>query len=257
LRYKNYYSNSCIMKLRSIIIDDEPDSTSLLQLQLTQHCLQVDVIASYNSSVKAAKEIEALKPDLLFLDIEMPVMNGFELLEKILHLNFSVVFITAYNQYAIKAFRFNALDYLVKPVDTNDLIEAVRKAEKKIKPTSTQLSLLQRQMRGEIATKIAIPGQHGVSFIELNEIVFAEASNNYSKLVLTDKRIFTVSKTLKDVQDVLEESHFLRVHRQYIINLNHVKQFNRNESILIMDNGEHLPIARNQKEKLVEKYGWL
>ena len=245
------------MKLATIIIDDEPDSIKLLQLQLAQKCPQVEVIATYNSSVKASNEIEGLNPDLLFLDIEMPVIDGFELLNKILHLNFSVIFITAYSQYALKAFRFNALDYLVKPIDTTDLAEAVTKAEKKIKPTSTQLSLLQRQMRGEIATKIAIPGQNGVSFIELNEIVFVEASNNYSKLILTDKRIFTVSKTLKDVQEVLEESHFLRVHRQYIINLNHVKQFNRNESILIMDNGEHLPIARNQKERLVEKYGWL
>ena len=245
------------MKLSAIIIDDEADSIKLLQLQLAQTCPQVEVIATYNSSVKASNEIEGFHPDLLFLDIEMPVIDGFELLNKILHLNFSVIFITAYNQYALKAFRFNALDYLVKPIDTNDLAEAVAKAEKKIKPTSTQLSLLQRQMRGEMATKIAIPGQNGVSFIELNEIVFVEASNNYSKLILTDKRIFTVSKTLKDVQDVLEESHFLRVHRQYIINLNHVKQFNRNESILIMDNGEHLPIARNQKERLVEKYGWL
>ncbi len=245
------------MKLRTIIIDDEPDSVRLLQLQLIQTCPQVEVIATYNNSVKALNEIESLQPDLLFLDVQMPVINGFELLNKILHLNFSVVFITAYNQFALKAFRFNALDYLVKPIDTIDLMEAVAKAEKKIKPTSTQLSLLQRQMRGEIATKIAIPGQNGISFIELNEIVFVEASNNYSKLILADKRIFTVSKTLKDVQVVLEESHFLRVHRQYIINLNHVKQFNRNESILIMDNGEHLPIARNQKERLIEKYGWL
>jgi len=91
----------------------------------------------------------------------------------------------------------------------------------------------------------------------LNEIVFAEASNNYSKIVLTDKKIFTVSKTLKDVQEVLEEEHFLRVHRQYIINLNHVKQFNRNEGILTMSNGQHIPIARNQKEHLIEKYRWL
>lgn len=245
------------MKLKTIIIDDEPDSVDLLELELAKSCAQVEVIATYNSSVKALKKIEALQPDLLFLDIEMPVINGFELLEKILHLNFSVIFITAYNQYALRAFRFNALDYLVKPIEASDLIEAVAKAEKKIKPTSAQLSLVQRQLRGDIATKIAIPGQNGVSFIELHEIVFVEASNNYSKLILSDKRIFTVSKTLKDVQDVLEESYFLRVHRQYIINLNHLKQFNRNESILIMDNGDHLPIARNQKEKLIEKYGWL
>jgi len=245
------------MKIKTIIIDDEPDSIELLKLQLEKNCPQVEVVNTYTSSVKALKEIESLKPELLFLDIEMPVVDGFELLNKTWHLNFSVIFVTAYNQYAIKAFRFNALDYLIKPVGITELTEAVAKAEKKVKPTSTQLSLLLRQLQGEIPSKIAIPAQNGISFIELNEIVFAEASNKYSKLILTDKKVFTVSKTLKDVQEVLEESHFLRVHRQYIINLNRVKQFNRNESILTMDDGSHLPVGRNQKEKLIEKYGWL
>jgi two-component system LytT family response regulator len=245
------------MTLRTIIIDDEPDSVNLLKIQLTQNCTQVELVGSYTSSIKALQNIEALEPDLLFLDIEMPVMNGFELLEKILHLNFSLVFVTAYNQFALKAFRFNALDFLVKPIDTKELTEAVAKAEKRIKPTSSQLTMLQKQLRGEPVTKIAIPGQHGISFIDLNEIVYSEASNNYSKLILSDGRHFLVSKTLKDVQEVLEEEHFLRVHRQYIINLNHVKQFNRNEGILTMTNGDNIPIARNQKERLVEKYRWL
>ncbi len=162
-----------------------------------------------------------------------------------------------YNQFALKAFRFNALDFLVKPIDTKELTEAVAKAEKRVKPTSSQLTMLQKQLRGEPVTKIAIPGVHGVSFIDLNEIIYCEASNNYSKLILTDGRHFLISKTLKDVQEVLEEEHFLRVHRQYIINLNHVKQFNRNEGILTMTNGDNMPIARNQKEKLIEKYRWL
>jgi len=243
------------MILKTIIVDDEPDSVKLLQLQLAQHCPEVEIAGAYNSSLKALPEIEKIQPDLLFLDIEMPVMNGFELLEKILHLPFSVIFITAYNQYALKAFRFNAVDYLVKPIDADDLIEAVAKAVKRVKPTTTQLSLLQKQMRGEPATKIAIPGQQGgISFIDLNDIIYSEASNNYSKLILTDGNRFIISKTLKDVQEVLEEEHFLRVHRQYIINLNHVKQFNRNEGVITMDNGDHLPIARNQKERLIERY---
>ena len=246
------------MVLKAIIIDDEPDSIKLLQLQLAQYCPEIEIAGTYTSSVKALPGIEKLQPDLVFLDIEMPVMNGFELLEKILHLPFSVIFITAYNQYALKAFRFNAVDYLVKPIDKDDLVEAVAKAIKRAKPNPNQLSLMQKQMRGEPATKIAIPGQHGgITFIDLNEIVFSEASNNYSRLVLTDARIFIISKTLKDVQEVLEEEHFLRVHRQYIINLNHVKQFNRNDGILTMTNGEHIPIARNQKERLIEKYRWL
>jgi two-component system, LytTR family, response regulator len=246
-----------MIPLKTIIVDDEPDSIDLLKIELAQHCPQVEITGTYTSSIKAAADIEKLQPDLLFLDIEMPGMNGFEMLEKVLHLNFSIIFITAYNQYALKAFRFNALDYLVKPIDSTDLIEAVAKAERKMKPTAGQLNLVQRQLRGELPNKIALPGNNGISFIELNEIVYAEASNNYSKLLLTDKKIFTISKTLKDVQEVLEESHFLRVHRQFIINLNRVKQFSRNEGILTMDNGDHIPVARNQKERLVEKYGWL
>ena len=246
------------MLLKTIIIDDEPDSIKLLELQLSQHCPEIEIASTYTCSVKALPGIEKLQPDLIFLDIEMPVMNGFELLEKILHLPFSVIFITAYNQYALKAFRFNAVDYLVKPIDAGDLIEAVAKATKRIKPTATQLSLLQKQFRGEPATRIAIPGQQGgITFIDLNEIVYSEASNNYSKLILVDGKQFLISKTLKDVQEVLEEEHFLRVHRQYIINLNHVKHFNRNEGILTMDNGDHIPIARNQKERLTERYRWL
>ncbi len=243
--------------IRAIIVDDEQDAIHLLQLQLQQHCPQVQIAGTYTSSVKALKGIEDAIPDLLFLDVEMPVMNGFELLEKLQPIHFNIAFVTAYNQFALRAFKFNALDFLVKPVDTQELINTVAKAEKHIKPTPTQLSQLQKQLRGEPVTKIAIPGQNGVVFIDLNEIVYSEASNNYSKIILTEGRKFLISKTLKDVQEVLEEEHFLRVHRQYVINLNHVKQLNRNEGIIIMDNGDHIPIARNQKERLIEKYRWL
>jgi two-component system, LytTR family, response regulator len=245
-------------RLKTIIVDDEPDSIQLLQLQLAQYCPEIEISGAYTSSVKAMDAIEKIQPDLLFLDIEMPVMNGFELLEKILHIPFSVIFITAYNQYALKAFRFNAVDYLVKPADGDDLTAAVAKAIKRIKPTPTQLSQMQKQLRGEPASRIAIPGhQGGISFIDLNDIVYSEASNNYTKIILADGNRFLISKTLKDVQEVLEEEHFLRVHRQYIINLNHVKHFNRNEGILTMDNDELIPVARNQKERLIDRYRWL
>jgi two-component system LytT family response regulator len=243
--------------LRTIIVDDEPDAVHLLRMQLQHHCPQVQVTGCYTDSEKALSEIEIQQPDLLFLDVEMPVMNGFELLEKLVPVECSIVFVTAYNQFALKAFKFNALDFLVKPVDTQDLIDAVTKAERQAKPTATQLSQLQKQLRGEAVTKIAIPGQNGVTFIDLNEIVYAEASNNYSKIVLTGGRHYIISKTLKDVQEVLEEEHFLRVHRQYIINLNQVKNFHRNEGILTMDNGDQIPIARAQKERLMERYRWL
>jgi two-component system, LytTR family, response regulator len=245
------------VKLRTIILDDEPDSISLLKLQMAASCPTVEIVGTFTNPAKALDEIERLQPQLLLLDIEMPVLNGFEILEKISHLHFSVIFITAYNQYALKAFRFNALDYLVKPVETESLKEAVAKAARIVKPTAEQMVMLQKQLRGEPASKIAISGQNGVSFIDLDEIIYCEASNNYSKLILTSNRSFLVSKTLKDVQEVLEEEHFLRVHRQYIVNLNHVKQLHRNDGVITMDNDHPIPIARNQKERLVERYKFL
>ena len=243
--------------LKTVIVDDEPDSVSLLKRQLIKHCPHVDVVGSYTDSEDALHGIELLKPDLLFLDVEMPVMNGFELLEKLAYPRLSVVFVTAYTQFALKAFRFNALDCLVKPVEIDELIEAVSKAESRVQPTAAQLEMLQKQLRGEPIKKIAVPDQHGVSFIDFDEIVLFEASNNYSKLTCKDKRFFIISKSLKEIQEVLEEDHFLRVHRQYIINLNHIKQFNRNSLELTMSTGENVPVARNQKEKLAEKFKWL
>ena len=245
-------------KLKTILIDDEPDCVNLLKFELNQHCPQVEVVGTFNSTTKALNEIELLNPDLIFLDIEMPVINGFELLEKLMPIRFNIVFVTAYNQFALKALKVNALDYLVKPFDITELVEAVAKAKRNIHPTQHQLENMQREMKGTATSKIAIPGQNGVTFIEINDIVFAEASNNYTKLILLNKQQHIISKTLKDVQDVLEARQFLRVHRQYIINLNHVRQFFRGDNMyVVMDNGENIPVARSQKDKLVERYGWL
>ena len=244
-------------KIRTVILDDELDSIKFLQLQLEKHCPQIEIIGTYTSPLKAVHDIQSLRPELLFLDIEMPVMNGFDLLETIGRNDFNVIFVTAYNHFAIKAFRFNALDYLVKPFDTKELIQAISKAEKQISPTQDQLTQVKKQLRGEPANKLAIPSNNGVSFIDFSEIIYVEASDNYSKLILTSGNNIIISRTLKDVQEVLEERHFLRVHRQYIINLNYLKQFNRNESILTMNNGVTIPIARNQKEKIMERFGWL
>ena len=243
--------------LKVVIIDDETDAVSLLQMQLSKHCPQIDSVSTYTNPLTALEDIKILKPDLVFLDIEMPLMNGFEVLQKLIPFNFAVIFITAYNSYAIKAFKFNALDYLVKPIDTNDLVDAVARVQKNQSITNSQLNVLQRQLQGEPISKIAISSHQGVSFIDLNEIIYAEADSNYCTLVLINGRRFVISKTLKDLQELLEESHFLRIHRQYIINLNHVQHLDRTKSILTMINKAELPLARNQKDKLVEMYKWL
>ncbi len=245
-------------KIRAIIVDDEVDCVNLLKFEIAQNCPQVEVIATFNSSAKALSEIPDLEPDLVFLDIEMPKLNGFQLLIELMPVSFKVIFVTAYNQFALKAFRFNALDYLLKPFDVNDLIDAIQKVQKINNPTSQQIESVYKDVKGATISKIAIPNQHGVSFIEVNEIEFAEASNNYTKLNLVNKQQHLLTKTLKDVQDVLEEMHFLRVHRQYIVNLNHIKQFYKGENMyIVMNNGEKIPVARSQKDNLIQKYGWL
>jgi two-component system, LytTR family, response regulator len=243
--------------LKVVIVDDEQDSVALLQLLLQKHCPQVVVLATFTSSVLALQAIPKLQPDILFLDIEMPELNGFELLEKLQPLQFNVIFVTAYNQFAIKAFRYNALDFLVKPILQKDLIEAVNKANKNTFPIDAQLLQLQKQLKGESIQKIAISTQSGISFINIQDIISVEASGNYSILTMQDKSHFTITKTLKDIQDLLEENNFLRIHRQYIVNLNSVKHFNRNDAILTLENKTELPVAKIQKEKLIEKFkGW-
>jgi two-component system, LytTR family, response regulator len=245
--------------LKAIIIDDEPDCVQLLVLQLREYCREVEVLAQLTSPEEGLQAIRSLHPDVVFLDVEMPRMNGFQLLEQLEEIPFSLIFVTAYNEFALKAFRFSALDYLLKPLNVSQLCEAVRKAEKRQRIDQGQLDLLRYQLReGKYPSKIAVPFQSGVVFVELKELVYCEADSNYTKLFLTSGKNYLLSKTLREVQEVLEERNFLRVHRQYLINLDHIKMYHKGDgSYLVMTGDVTIPVAKNQKERLVQKFGWL
>ena len=245
--------------LKAILIDDEPNSVKLLSLQLQEHCPQVEVVAKCTSSTQGLECIESIKPDIVFLDIEMPIMNGFQLLEKLDEINFCLVFVTAYDAFALKAFRFSALDYLLKPIEKEALKEAVRKAEKQHRVDEKQIDMLKTQIHsGQLPQKLAVPYSGGILFIELKEIVFCEADSNYTKIVLTSGKSLLLTKTLRDVQEFLQERNFQRVHRQYLINLDHIKEYVRGEgNYLIMSNNVNIPVSRNQKEELLNRFGWL
>ena len=247
--------------LKAIIIDDEPDCVKLLSLQLKMYCPQVQVAATSTSSSEGYEKIKEIRPDIVFLDIEMPVMNGFQLLEKIGNINFSLIFITAYDQFAVKAFRFSALDYLLKPIDGKDLKTAVEKAVQRNWPQKQQLGHLKQQLEngGKILPdKIALPYQNGVIFAEINHVIYCESENNYTRIHTADSKQYMIAKTLGDIQEVLEERNFLRVHRQYVINLDHIIKYVKGEgNYVIMSNNKNIPVARNQKERLIEKFGWL
>ena len=245
--------------LRAILIDDEPDCIRLLFLQLKENCPQVQVLGQYTNSEEGLQAIRSQNPDLVFLDIEMPGINGFTLLEQLGEITFSLIFITAYNEFALKAFRFSALDYLLKPLDNHELQEAVKKAEKRQQIDHRQLEMLRAQLQGgKHPKKIAVPYQNGVVFVELNELVYCEADSNYTKLFLTSGKNYLLSKTLREVQEVLEERNFLRVHRQYLVNLDHIKTYHKGEAAYLLMQGDIIiPVSKNQKERLVQKFGWL
>jgi two-component system LytT family response regulator len=245
--------------LKAILIDDEPKCVRLLAKELTTHCPGVQVIGQTSGSEEGLRLIQMLHPDLVFLDIEMPRLNGFQLLERLGEISFGLIFVTAYSEFALKAFRFSALDYLLKPVDTHELQQAVGKAEQRRWVDSRQIDLLRTQLqKGKLSDKIAIPYGQGVLFLHVSEILYCEADSNYTRIIATQNRQFLLTKTLRDVQDVLEEHRFLRVHRHYLINLEHIKLFFKGEGgYLIMSNEASIPIARNQKDKLLQQFGWL
>jgi two-component system LytT family response regulator len=245
--------------LKAIIIDDEPDCVALMALQLEQHCPQVQILLQTTKPEEGLQAIQKLEPDVVFLDVEMPRMNGFSLLEQLEDISFCLIFVTAYNEFALRAFRFSALDYLLKPLNITHLCEAVRKAEKRQRIDHRQLDMLRYQLKeGQYPSKIAVPFQNGVVFVELKELVYCEADSNYTKLILTSGKSYLLSKTLREVQEVLEERNFLRVHRQYLINLDHIKMYHKGDgSYLVMTGDVSVPVARNQKDRLVQKFGWL
>ncbi|MBD2704462.1 response regulator transcription factor [Spirosoma sp. BT702] len=251
--------------MHALIIDDEPDNVRLLALQLARHCPQVDVVGQFTDSIEGLKAIQALRPALVFLDIEMPLMNGFQLLEKVGDITFHIVFVTAYDQYAVRAFRFSALDYLLKPIDTVDLIATVRRAETTTRINPQQLDLMRQYYPTNVAGggpiakgRIALPHASGMVFVETKQIIYCEADSNYTRFCLASGEHYVIAKTLGDVQEVLETGDFVRVHRQYIVNLEHIQKLVKGEgTYLLMTNGTSIPIARQQKDRLMERFGWV
>lgn len=247
--------------MTAIIIDDEPDCVKLLALQLKMYCPQIKVVAECTKSMDGLQKIKELNPDIVFLDIEMPNMNGFQLLEEIGYLSFLLVFVTAYDRFAVKAFRYSAIDYLLKPIDAKELVEAIKKIEIRSNIDFKQIEHLKQQYNSPLKSlpdKIALPFQNGVTFVKIELIIYCESDDNYTKFFLENGQTHIVSKTLRDIQEVLEEREFLRVHRQFIVNLNSIKKFVKGEgNYLIMSNEKSIPVSRSQKDKLVERFGWL
>ncbi len=245
--------------INSILVDDEVHCLDTLNILLNDYCPKIQVTAKCMSGKKALEAIERIKPELVFLDIEMPSMNGFELLEKFDRIPFSVIFTTSYDQYAIKAIRFSALDYLLKPIDPKELVAAVTKVEhQKVQPSVEQYRMLIDQIihKDNGFTKIAVPTTEGFELIPADQLIRCEAFDNYTHLFLKNKTRIVASRSLKEVEEQLQSfSSFVRVHHSYLVNLNEVTKYIRGEGgYLIMTDGSTVVVSRSRKDALLKLF---
>ena len=246
--------------IKAVIIDDEKDSIDTLEWKLKNYCPDVEVLGSFSDPAKGVAFLKENSTDLLFLDIEMPMLSGFDVLEELrTDINFDIIFITAYDHFGIQAVKFSALDYLLKPVQNKELKEAIEKHIKKIhhKIPSEQIEVLlnnvQEQRKGKRG-RIALASKESIEFVDPHDIIVCEANSNYTNVYLQEGRKKVISKTLKEFEDMLVPYEFYRPHNSHLINLNRVKEFIRGEGgYLLMENKMKIPVSKNKKEELLHK----
>ncbi len=240
------------MDTTCIIIDDEPNNVSNLQAILRDHCGSIHVAGTANNAVDGAALIHQLKPNLIFLDIQMPGKSGFDMLRDFPSPDFEVVFITAYDQYGIQAIKFSALDYLLKPINITELKQAIEKARQRLsakgKDQKLENLLAYIQQEKKEVPKIALPTLNEIRYVKIDEVIRCEASDNYTTFFTTGEQIL-VCKTLKEFVELLQPHHFVRTHQSHLININFVKSLLKEDggALLLKDNAK-IPISRLNKD---------
>ncbi|HEX3168571.1 MAG TPA: LytTR family DNA-binding domain-containing protein [Chitinophagaceae bacterium] len=243
--------------LKAIIVDDEPYCCEILAAMLESDCPEVEIKSICNSAKDALAAIRQQSPDLIFLDVEMPKLNGFEMLEQLSSINFHLIFTTSYDQYALKAIRFSAIDYLLKPIDREELKSAVEKVKDRFQiPVPQQLEILLQKFKqpSNPVNKIALPTMEGLQMIPIETIVSCESDDNYTNIKLKNGKKLLVTRSLKEIEESLEQHSFIRVHRSYLVNLNEIEKYVKGEGgYLVMSDGRSIDVARNKKETLLRK----
>lgn len=245
--------------ISAVIVDDEQHCVDSLVIDLSKHCPNVEVTARCNSAKEGILAIRKLRPQLIFLDVEMPWMNGFEMLEMMERIDFCIIFTTAYDKFAARAFRISAVDYLLKPIDAAELKAAVQKVEQKLLSSSGVLNvqnLLQNLRQPSHEQKIALPNRDGYEFAQLNDILYCSADGAYTKVIFSNKHALLISRTLGDIEEMLPQEIFCRIHHSTIVNINAVTHYIRTDGgYVLMNNGGKLMVSKARKEFLLEKLG--
>lgn len=246
--------------INAIIIDDEAKGRLALREKLSAYCPQIKVLAEATNGQEAIMLIQHHKPQLIFLDIEMPRMNGFEMLNELPEKNFHIIFTTAYDQYAIKAIKYAAFDYLLKPIDIEELRTAVSKIDTQgNNQTKKQVELLSQNMQQpkKQLSKLAIPTLDGLLFYNISDIIHLEANSNYTNIYLINKIKITASKTLKEFEELLPDDIFFRTHHSHLINLNYIKRYIKGDGGQIeLQNGSYVDVSRRKKDEFLKTIGY-
>ncbi len=244
--------------LHSVIVDDEVQSRFVVRKMLEMYCPQVSVVGEAANIEEAYALIQEHQPDLVFLDVEMPHGSGFELLKKFSYVPFDVIFVTGFDQYALQAIKFCALDYLLKPINANEFIVAVNRcfAKKQQTPaTDDRLRHLMENIRTQqlVSHKIALATAQGIEFMEVGNIIHCEAEGNYTVIYLTDKSRCVATGKIKEFEELLQGYSFVRVHKSHLINVQYIRKFLKKEGgYFVMQDNQEIPVARRKKEEVMK-----
>ncbi len=245
--------------IRAIILDDEPNSVETLQWKIENFTPQVSVVETFSDPVKGLEYLRQNEVDLLFLDIEMPNLSGFDVLEAIDNIQFDVIFTTAYDQYGIQAVKFSALDYLLKPVRNKELIEAIERFANRGSESNPnmQIASLLQNLKSEAETgrpdKITLATKESLELVAPAEILYCESDSNYTMVYLADGRKKLISRTLRDFEEMLTPFHFFRSHNSFLVNMNEVREYVKTDGgYIVLKNKQKIPVSKSKRERLME-----
>lgn len=244
--------------INCIIIDDEAKNIKLLQNMLGMHCPSIKVLATETDAKNGLLLIDELQPQLVFLDVEMPHLNGFDLLKQLEPINFEVIFVTAYSHYAVAAFEHHATGYVTKPINTEKLIAAVTTAEKRIEEKNINknlFTLLEHNSKQAAPNKIPLSTSNGLIFVKIADIMYCESSGNYTHFYLCDDKKIVVSRQLGEYEKLLPDADFIRIHDKYIIHLAYIKEYIKGSGgDVVLENGKEIPVATRRKEEFMARF---
>lgn len=239
--------------MKAIVVDDEKKSRNTLISSIHRYAPDIEIIGDAASVVEALKKIKELKPDLLFLDVQLPDGSGFDILELLPNLEFKIIFVSAYDKYAINAFKFSAIDYLLKPVEPDLLVRAIEKSKKENQLQSMEGKLNVLLSNRKNVEKIALPSSNGLELVKVNDIIYCQADSNYTIFHLLDGQKILVSRSLKEYDEILSPQGFFRIHQSFLIKLSFVKKYIKGEGgTAILENGKELDVSRRRKEGFIK-----